>query len=96
MTYLIDDEVSDYINDLISSNSLEGAALGIAKQFLDKGYSSLSAKQLKILEAILPSESQRNCTACCAPIPWCEMLESRDNGGYCSWCSHQLEKQEND
>lgn len=36
------------------------------------------------------------CTRCSSEIPWCEMLEAIDNGGYCSYCQHMKEKLENE
>ena len=32
------------------------------------------------------------CQRCGEDIPWCEMFEALDNGGYCSYCQHVMEK----
>ena len=32
------------------------------------------------------------CTQCGNPIPWPEMLDAHDNGGYCGWCWHHKNK----
>ena len=81
-----------FVEELIKSSRLEGKEAGIAKQMLDKGYDSLSEKQKFVFDKAIENNTIDECQRCGEDIPWCEMFEALDNGGYCSYCQHVMEK----
>lgn len=84
----------DYLNGLIESGRIEDKEIGIIKYFLDHGYETLSEKQRYVFNRAIEDNSVNVCTRCAIDIPWCEMLEALDNGGYCNYCQHMMEKEE--
>ena len=86
------DEFKGFLKQLVESGRLEGTELGIAKLVLDKGYGNLSPKQMKVFNRMIDANVIENCQRCGAPIPWEEMFVAVDNGGYCSYCQHMMEK----
>ena len=87
-----DDEFEGFVEDLINSGRIEDKELGIAKRMLDKGYDSLSVKQKYVFDKMIRDNSIEECARCGVTIPWCEMLEALDNGGYCNYCQYMMEK----
>lgn len=85
-----------FVSQLLECNRIEGAAADIAKYFLDYGYESLSDKQKVIFDESIEENYISACNRCSIDIPWCEMLEATDNGGYCNYCQHMMEKDEED
>lgn len=81
-----------FVQELIDSGRIEGKEAGIAKKMLDTGYDSLSEKQKYIFDKTIEKNSIAECQRCITEIPWCEMLEALDNGGFCSYCQHMMEK----
>jgi len=82
-----------FVKELIEGGYLEGAALGVAKLWVDKGDYALSARQEHVLkEHVFGPYVTPNCEQCSGDIPWSEMLAAYENGGFCSWCAHQMEK----
>lgn len=81
-----------FVEELINSSRLEGKEAGIAKLMLDKGYDSLSEKQKFVFDRVIENNTVDECQRCGEDIPWCEMLEALDNGGYCGYCQHMMEK----
>ena len=63
---------------------------------LDKGYDNLSDKQKYVFNKMIRNNSVEECQRCACDIPWSEMLEALDNGGYCNYCQHMMEKLENE
>ena len=59
---------------------------------MDKGCNALSEKQKFVFDKMVQQNSKTECEKCTTPIPWCEMLELLDNGGYCNYCQHMMEK----
>lgn len=84
--------LSAFVEELIDSNRLEGMEAGIAKLMLDKGYDSLSEKQRYIFDKLIENHTIDEYQRCGVDIPWCEMLETFVNGGYCGYCQHMMEK----
>lgn len=84
--------LSAFVEELIDSNCLEGMEAGIAKLMLDKGYDSLSEKQRYIFDKSIENHTIDEYQRCGVDIPWCEMLETFVNGGYCGYCQHMMEK----
>ena len=60
--------------------------------FATKGYDSLSDKQKYVFDKAIEKNAVDKCQRCGIDIPWCEMLEALDNGGYCNYCHHMMEK----
>lgn len=89
-----EEDFNGFLEDLIASGRLEAKEEGITKLFLDKGYDALSGKQKYVFDKIVQQNSKTECERCANPIPWCEMLEALDNGGYCNYCQHMMEKLE--
>lgn len=89
-----EEDFEGFVQDLINTKRIEGKEAGIAKQMLDKGYGSLSDKQVFVFEKMIENNSIDECKRCGCDIPWCEMLEALDNGGYCNYCQHMIEKVE--
>lgn len=87
-----EDDFKEYVEDLIESDRIEGKEAGIAKLAIDQGYNSLSDKQRFVFDKTIKENSVELCERCGAPIPWSEMIEALDNGGYCNYCQHMMEK----
>jgi hypothetical protein len=67
--------------------------LGITKQVIDKGEDSLSEKQKYVFNnEVLKNYESKSCNLCACEIPWSEMYQALDNGGYCGYCEHKLSK----
>ncbi|MDN0023367.1 hypothetical protein [Leyella lascolaii] len=92
----LEEDFEGFVEDLIKSGRLEDKEFGISKRMLDKGYGSLSDKQKYVFDKMIDSNSVEECKRCACDIPWCEMLEALDNGGYCNYCQHMMEKLENE
>lgn len=91
-----EEDFEGFVEGLINSGRIEGKEAGIAKRMLDKGYEALSDKQRYIFDKMIKDNYVAECERCGCDIPWCEMLEALDNGGYCSYCQHMIEKIENE
>lgn len=87
-----EEDFNGFVEELINSSRLEGKEAGIAKLMLDKGYDSLSEKQKFVFDRAIEDNIVDECQRCGDDIPWCEMLEALDNGGYCGYCQHMMEK----
>lgn len=87
-----EEDFEGFVQDLISTGRIEGKEAGIAKLMLDKGYDALSDKQKYVFDKMIKENSVEECKRCAIDIPWCEMLEALENGGYCNYCQHMMEK----
>ena len=89
-----EEEYLDYLKDLIQSGMIDGqAAIGIAKQVASGQANQLSDKQWDVFEKyVFKPFYVEECTRCACEIPWCEMMDALDNGGYCNYCVHMMEK----
>lgn len=88
----MDDEgYSDFLRDLLETGKLDQPAEGITQLVLDKGERVLSEKQQHVFQKyVIDVCVNKECKRCKCDIPWCEMLEAHDNGGYCSWCAKMI------
>ena len=91
-----DNEFKGFVQDLINSGRVEGKEAGIAQFALDKGYETLSEKQKYVFDKMINENTVEQCNRCGCDIPWCEMLEALDNGGFCNYCQHIWEKMESE
>ena len=87
-----EEDFKGFLGQLISSGRIEGKEAGIAKYDIDNDYDSLSDKQKYVFDRMIDEYSIKECKRCGCNIPWCEMLEALDNGGYCNYCQHMMEK----
>lgn len=87
-----EDDFEGFVQDLISTGRIEGKEAEIAKLILDKGYDKLSDKQKYVFDKMISENSVEECKRCAIDIPWCEMFEALENGGYCNCCQHMMEK----
>ena len=87
-----EEDFNSFIEQLIESGRIEGMEAGIAKYMIDHGYEALSAKQKHVVDHMIANNTVDECKRCAIDIPWCEMLEALDNGGYCNYCQHMMEK----
>lgn len=91
-----EEDFNSFVEQLIQSGRLNETESGIAKYYLDKGFSKLSDKQKFVFNRAIENNYVIECARCAMDIPWCEMLEALDNGGYCNYCQHMMEKIENE
>ena len=69
---------------------MNDAESGITKQVIDKGIDSLSERQKFIFDSMIQKNSVEKCSWGGEDIPWSEMIEAMENGGYCSACYKNL------
>lgn len=91
-----EEDFNEYLEQLIESGRLDSMESGITKLVIDKGYDALSPKQRKVFDYMIDTNAVKSCKFCACDIPWCEMLEALDNGGYCNHCQHMMEKLEDE
>jgi len=87
-----EDGPNDYLSDLVRNGALEEPAAGIARQMIDRGVDSLTDNQWYAFSRGMEHYYVEECTRCASGIPWSEMAGAVDNGGYCGYCSHMMEK----
>ncbi len=87
-----EEDFKGFVLDLINTNRIESKEAGIAKLMLDKGYDKLSDKQKYVFDKMINNYTIAECKRCGSDIPLCEMLDALDNGGYCNYCQHMMEK----
>ena len=64
-----------------------GKELGITLRVIQEGEGSLSEKQEYVFKKeVIDKFTIKECSRCPNEIPWCEMYDALDNGGYCSYC----------
>ncbi|PLX01108.1 MAG: hypothetical protein C0594_14395 [Marinilabiliales bacterium] len=85
-----------FLKELVDHGYLDHPTeIGVAKYIISNGTESLTRSQRKVLkEQIMKKFPQNDCELCGEPIPYDELLESYDNGGYCSRCKHNLDKED--
>lgn len=92
----LEDGFNGFVEELINYSRIEDIELGIAKRMLAKGYDSLSDKQKYVFDKAIEKNAVDKCQRCDIDILWREMLEALDNGGYCNYCHHMMEKINNE
>ena len=91
--YDYENNLADFVKELIDANMLEGAALGVAKLFVDKGKNTLSQKQTYVFDNfVIKNNIIKECKRCGNEIPWCEMFPALSNGKLCNYCWYMSEK----
>ena len=81
-----------FLEQLLASGRIEGKEAGITKFVIDNDYDSLFDKQKYVFDSMIERNTVKECKGDGIDIPWCEMLEALDNGGYCNYCQHMMEK----
>ena len=89
-----EEDFNGFVEDLLRLERLDRVQSGIAKYFLEHGYDALSEKQKYVFNKAIEENTVESCNRCVMDIPWCEMIEALDNGGYCNYCQHMMEKSE--
>ncbi len=88
-----EEDFRDFLYQLIEDKRLnEDKEYGIAKLVVDKGFEILSDKQKFTLTNAIKDYTHDECKRCGNDIPWSEMYATEENGGYCDWCSHMMQK----
>lgn len=87
-------EYLDFLEQLLGLEMIDGeAAIGITKMIIDGRVNELSGDQWKTFEKYVAEPNYIDeCQRCAGEIPWCEMIDALDNGGYCNYCVHMMEK----
>ena len=87
-----EDGFTEYIQQLIGANRLEGASLGIAKKVVRDSVDSLSKKQKTVFEQhVMKHYYVKECEIGGHEIEWLEMYEALDTE-ICNYCEHKLHK----
>ena len=86
-----EEDFNSFLQHMIDSKRLEPIQEGITKLVIDKGYDALSVKQKKVFDYMIETNFVEKCKLDEIDIPWCEMFEALDNGGYCIHCQHIME-----
>lgn len=85
--------ISSFLKYLIETDKIEGSALGIAKQVIDKGESSLSIKQQEVFnEYVLEPHIYSECSYCGAgknKVSWEDYITIHRDGE-CDNCQGRL------
>lgn len=90
--YYNEDVFNRFVQQLVDYGRLEDKEAGIAKVMLDKGYDTLSEKQKFVFDKAIERNTIKSCNRCGCSIPWSEMYEALENGGYCNYCQYMMEK----
>ncbi len=86
-----DDNFSEFLGALLESDMLDQPATGIVKLVMDKGEQVLTEKQKNVFQKyVIDIYVNKECKRGGCDIPWSEMYEAYDNGGYCSWCAKMM------
>lgn len=87
--YEYEQNMLDIANFTLTEDCLTGAALGIAKQIVARGWNSLTQKQQDVFTEIVVPAAKRDCQRCGNEI---ETSDLELGGIYCGWCQHQVDK----
>lgn len=88
-----EDDFYDFLKLLSQSGRIEHKTeIGITSLVLSEGYESLSDAQKNVFNKMIAKNSIDECAMCVSDIPWCEMGEALENGGYCCHCQNLMEK----
>ncbi len=81
----------DFLQELLEE--LEPEERNIVQRVIDgdrKCYCALSDEQKRIFDDLVDMNTLTNCKRCGAPIPWDDMIATRNSGGYCSECRYDM------
>ena len=84
-----------YLQELIDCTEIEEgtAAYGITRMIIAGSVDELSQYQWNtFLNYVAIPFYVDSCKRCGASIPWSEMYMAMDNGGYCGYCDHMMNK----
>ncbi|MDH3975144.1 MAG: restriction endonuclease subunit S [Deltaproteobacteria bacterium] len=83
-----------FIDELIKSGELEDELLEIVELIAQSGYDYLTENQKDDFnQYIWHQYYTEECGRCGAHIPWIEMFQAYEKGGFCGWCQHMMEKE---
>lgn len=80
-------EFEEYLEELITSELIEGPALGVAKQALSEGTEGLTQKQLNALAAGLSQYDMEHCEGCHAVMA---VNPKSEGPHYCENCEDRI------
>lgn len=84
ITNFDDPDFVDFLRAL--SDELESERQEILKCVVDGGhvaYGALSNREKRIFNEVVDTNTITNCERCGNPIPWDDMIEACNSGGYC-------------
>lgn len=93
----IEDEegFTTFLREIVRSNKLTDAALGITKQVIAEGTKPLSEDQMSVFDIhVLDVFVTEKCERCGDDLPLSEMLDAHENGGYCGSCISRRAKED--
>lgn len=80
------DDLMDFVQELIDGEELTGTALGVAKAAVGNGVESLTPKQRYVFEhEVLKPHITQECEVCGTKISWSDMYFAEADG-LCSTC----------
>ncbi len=88
-----EEDFSNFLIQIINDNRLDSSKeIGIVKLAVEKDFESLSDKQKYVLKKAISNMLYEKCDLCTIDIPWSEMTNAEENGGFCSSCWHTMNK----
>lgn len=89
-----EDNYHAFFGEMIRTGRLvDQPGLGVAKQWIGQGSSSLSEKQWYVVKGLIDEYVIEKCGQCSGTIPWSERYDARFlTGGLCSWCYNRKQK----
>lgn len=89
-------DLTDFLKELIEREEIKDAALGIAKQVIDKGVDSMSEKQKSVIENVVDYYTKNvECERCLNGnvTTLTDYIFIKDNShGLCSMCEYDREQ----
>ncbi|MGA2244159.1 MAG: hypothetical protein ABSH48_04080 [Verrucomicrobiota bacterium] len=82
-------EFLGFVRELAKTGRFEGAGLGIAKQVIMSGQSSLNDRQREVFNAALDKIIVEKCPVCQRIVPWSEMALVVETGA-CPACRPKI------
>ena len=78
----------EFVKHLLHNDYLsEPSEIGVARQYIDRGYSSLSGNQKRVIDSVLSMHAVV-CDSCEEPIPWDEQIHALDEPT-CGECEYK-------
>jgi hypothetical protein len=86
-----DGEFADFLRQLVDLKHLEDKAKEMARKVISDGIESLSKRQRSVFDQEVFNEFvTKTCQKCSHPIPWNEMFDAYNNGGFCNYCASKI------
>jgi len=89
------DDGNAFLVGLTTSGHIEDRrALGVLRHVIDRGIESRSVKQIWVWNQFVQPLLNRvaTCEGGCGAISVHEKLNAPDNGGFCAYCEHKMDK----